>query len=125
MDDRQHIEGLYRRMYCAMIEKDTVTLDQLHADEFVLTHMTGLRQTKQDYIHAIANGTLNYYSADHERIEVTIDGDRATLLGRSRVLAAVFGGGIHKWPLQLNFTLVKRNGLWHFTGCRASTYHSN
>ena len=118
----QLIESLYKQMYRAMVEKDTVTLNQVHADEFVLTHMTGMRQSKQEYIRAIADGTLNYYEATHEQIDIRINGDRATLTGRSRVSAAVFGGGRHTWRLQLTFHLVKRNGRWLFTDSKASTY---
>lgn len=109
-------------MYKAMTEKDTVTLNALHADEFVLVHMTGMRQSKQQYIQAIADGTLNYYDARHESMEVSIDGNTAVLTGRSRVSAAVFGGGRHTWPLQLRFRLVRRNGTWLLSEARASTY---
>ena len=122
MDEKQQIEALYKQMYRAMVEKDTVTLDEQHADEFVLTHMTGMRQSKQEYIRAIANGTLNYYEATHEQIDIRINGDRATLTGRSRVSAAVFGGGRHTWRLQLTFHLVKRNGKWLFTDSKATIY---
>ena len=121
-NDEQLIEALYKQMYRAMVEKDTVTLNQVHADEFVLTHMTGMRQSKQEYIRAIADGTLNYYEATHEQIDIRINGDRATLTGRSRVSAAVFGGGRHTWRLQLTFHLVKRDGRWLFTDSKASTY---
>ena len=65
MDEKQQIEALYKQMYRAMVEKDTVTLNHVHADEFVLTHMTGMRQSKTQYIRAIADGTLNYYEATH------------------------------------------------------------
>ena len=122
MDSRQQIEQLYQEMYRAMVEKDTATLDRVHADEFVLVHMTGMRQTKREYINAIVDGTLNYYSSTHEQMDITIDGDRATLVGRSRVTAAVYGGGRNTWRLQLRFQLVKRNGRWVFTEARASTY---
>ena len=37
-------------MYEAMVEKDTATLNSVHADDFVLTHMTGMLQSKQVYI---------------------------------------------------------------------------
>ncbi len=57
--DERQIETLYREMYEAMVAKDTVTLNRVHADDFVLTHMTGMHQSKQEYIKAIANGTLN------------------------------------------------------------------
>ena len=122
MDDKQQIEALYKQMYWAMIAKDTATLNLVHADEFVLTHMTGMRQPKQVYIQSIANGTLSYYSAEHEQMDIKVDGNRATLTGRSRVNAAVFGGGRHTWQLQLRFQLVKRDGRWLFTAASASTY---
>ena len=122
MDDKQQIIALYHQMYEAMVEKDTATLDRIHAPEFVLIHMTGMRQSKQAYIRAIADGTLNYYSAEHEQMDMTVNNDRATLQGRSRVSAAVFGGGKHTWKLQLTFQLVKRDGQWLFTQSKASTY---
>ncbi len=122
MDDKQQIGQLYQQMYRAMVEKDIATLDSLHAPEFVLIHMTGMRQSKQQYLEAIADGTLNYYRATHEQMDIHIDGDRATLTGRSRVTAAVFGGGRHTWPLQLTFHLVKRDNRWLLTSSQASTY---
>jgi len=122
MTDKELIEALYREMYEAMVRKDTVTLNRVHADDFVLTHMTGMHQSKQEYIKAIAHGTLNYYSAEHEQMDIKIDGNHATLTGRSQVNAAVFGGGRHTWRLQLYFNLVKEDGKWRFTAARASTY---
>ena len=121
-EDESQIKQLYREMYQAMVEKDSATLDRVHADEFMLVHMTGMRQTKREYIRAIMDGTLNYYSATHEQMDIVLDGDRATLTGRSRVTAAVFGGGRGTWRLHLRFQLVKRDGRWQFTEARASTY---
>ena len=122
MDDKEQIIALYNQMYQAMVEKDTATLNRIHAPEFVLIHMTGMRQSKQEYIRAIAGGTLNYYSAEHEQMDVSVKDEQATLQGRSRVSAAVFGGGRHAWQLQLTFKLVKRDGRWLFTESKASTY---
>ena len=121
-NDRQQIEQLYERMYRAMIEKDTVALRPMFADDFYLVHMTGTRQDRSQYLEAIADGTLNYYSCQTEQLEVAIEGDRATLTGRSRVLAAVYGGGKHTWRLQLTFKLRKQDGRWQFTYSTASTY---
>ena len=44
--DKEQIETLYRDMYEAMVAKDTVVLNRVQ------------------YIKAITNGTLNYFSAD-------------------------------------------------------------
>ena len=68
------------------------------------------------------DSTLNYYSATHEDMQVKVNVDTAVLTGRSRVNAAVFGGGKHTWRLQLRFQLVKNNGEWCFAMASASTY---
>ena len=122
MSDKEQIETLYREMYEAMVRKDTATLNRVHADDFVLTHMTGMHQSKQVYIKSIANGTLNYYSAEHEQMDIKVEGNHATLIGRSRVNAAVFGGGRHTWRLQLSFQLVKKDDHWLFLSAIALTY---
>jgi len=98
-DDTLQIEQLYKRMCQAMIDKDTAALNAMHADNFVLEHMTGMQQTKQQYI-----------------------GPLPALTGRSRVTAAVFGGGRHTWRLRLQFTLLRQDGQWLFTHSKASTY---
>ena len=65
---------------------------------------------------------LSVISADHDSIEVRIDGDEAVMIGKSRVLAAVYGGGKHGWRLQGDFTLKNENGNWKLTSSKASTY---
>ena len=122
MTDKEQIIALYKEMYRAMVNKDRAELERVHDDSFVLVHMTGMRQSKQEYINAIMNGTLNYYSAEHEDMQAEIKGDSAVLVGRSRVTAAVFGGGKHTWRLQLRFQLVKNNGEWRFALASASNY---
>lgn len=121
-DDRQTIEQIYRDMCQAMIDKDTATLNRIHADNYVLIHMTGMKQNKQQYLQAIADGTLNYYNAEHDKIDITVEGDKARLTGCSRVTAAVFGGGRHTWKLRLQFSLERINGQWQLTHSQASTY---
>ena len=122
MTDKEQIIGLYKEMYTAMINKDRAVLERVHDDSFVLIHMTGMRQPKEVYINSIMDGTLNYYSATHEEMQVEVKGDTAVLTGRSRVNAAVFGGGKHTWRLQLRFQLAKKNAEWKFTLASASTY---
>ena len=121
-DDKLQLAALYERMYKAMIAKDSIVLDEVHADDFVLVHMTGMRQSKAVYIRAIMDGTLNYYSAVTEGLDITVNGDKAVIDGYSRVEAAVFGGGRHTWPLSLQFEARRENGTWRFTRSQASTY---
>ena len=120
--DKEQIIHLYKKMYTAMVNKDRAELERVHDDSFVLVHITGMRQPKEVYISSIMDGTLNYYSASHENMQVEVNGDTAVLIGKSRVTAAVFGGGKHTWRLQLRFQLVKKNGEWRFALASASTY---
>ena len=70
------------------------------------------------------DSTLNYYTAEHESIDVTIaaDGTTARILGRSRICAAVFGGGRHTWRLQQTLKARKTGDTWLLVESRASTY---
>ena len=122
MIDKEQIIQLYKEMYTAMVNKDRAELERVHDDSFVLVHMTGMRQPKEVYISSIMDGTLNYYSAEHEDMQVKVKDNTAVLVGRSRVTAAVFGGGKHTWRLQLRFQLVKKNSEWRFALASASTY---
>ena len=122
MSDREQIEELYRTYWQCMIGKDISGMDLLMADDYELRHMTGLRQPKQVFFRSLASGELNYYSAKHDEITVQVSGDTATMIGRSQVVAAVYGGGKNTWKLQGDFTLRKENGVWKLTSSRASTY---
>ncbi|MCM1327176.1 MAG: nuclear transport factor 2 family protein [Lachnoclostridium sp.] len=122
MDDKEKIEDCYRRMYRGMIDKDRGLLSEVLGRSFVLVHMTGMRQHKEEFIRAVENGTLNYFSADHQHMETEIQGDRAKLTGQSVVSAAVFGGGRNTWRLQLKVTLVRDTGTWRITEAKASAY---
>ena len=122
MNDKQQIARLYEDILRYMITKDTVSLGALLSDDSVLVHMTGYRQSKGEYLREIATGVLNYYSAQTDSIEVTVDGDKARLIGRSRVNAAVYGGGRHTWPLQMDSRLERIDGQWKIVWTKASTY---
>ena len=112
----------YIRMYEGMIAKDETVLRDVLDDSFVLVHMTGMRQSREEFINAVLDGTLNYYFAEHESMPVEINGDTAVLTGQSYVAAAVFGGGRSNWRLQQKCSLKKIDGLWNITRSVASTY---
>lgn len=109
-------------MYRAMIAKNATALDEVLDDSFVLVHMTGMRQDKATFIGAVADGTLNYYTCQDDDIHVDVSDGAATLTGKSRVNAAVFGGGRHTWRLEQDMRLTKRDDVWRISFSRATTY---
>ena len=122
MNDKGLIENCYRQMYRGMVEKDCSILSEVLDDSFVLVHMTGMRQAKEVFIRAVEDGTLNYFSADHQQISVDVYGNTAEMTGQSVVRAAVFGGGQHTWRLQLRMKLEQVADTWKITEAKASTY---
>ena len=122
MNEKEIIAECYKEMYRGMIDKDRSLLSRVLDESFVLVHMTGMRQSKEAFIRAVEDGTLNYFSAGHQSIDVSIEGESASLVGKSLVNAAVFGGGRHTWRLQLKLKLVKKSDDWKITEAKASVY---
>ena len=124
MTDEELCAQVYRDLCDASMRKDAVGMAAVLADDYALVHMTGMRQSKRAYIEAVCDGTLNYYSTEHDSIDVKVasDGEHASICGRSRVNAAVFGGGRHTWHIQQDVTAIKRDGVWKLVESRASTY---
>lgn len=122
MADKEKVENCYRQMYFGMVDKDRKILSKVLDDTFVLVHMTGMWQSKTAFIQAVEDGTLNYYSVNHQWIDVEPHGEKAELTGQSVVSAAVFGGGQHTWRLQLKLKLIQKDEEWKIIEARASTY---
>ena len=122
MTDEKQIQELYRNYWTGMIQKDDQKLRDLMAEDYYLEHMTGVRQSREEFLAGLLSGTFNYYSADHDAIEVKVEADSAEMIGKSLVTAAVYGGAKKRWRLQGDFTLRKEDGIWKLTSSRASTY---
>ena len=122
MTDADRCRDAYRVMCRAMIDKDADALRAVLDDGFVLVHMTGLRQSRNEFIRAVTDGTLNYFSCYDDALDVEVHGDTATLTGKSRVEAAVFGGGKHTWRLRQRMTLARCGEIWKITMSTAGTY---
>ena len=122
MDESGLVKEAYSRMCDAMIRKDMAMLADVLDESFTLIHMTGMRQSKQEFIRAVMNGTLNYYSAKHESMDAAVMEDYAVLDGKTMVSAAVFGGGRHTWRLRQVCRMKKREDGWKITESTASTF---
>ena len=122
MTDEALIKELYRKYWDGMIRKDADALREMMSEDYYLMHMTGVKQSRETFLRGLLGGTFKYYSAEHDSIEVRVKGDAAEMTGKSKVLAAVYGGGKHSWRLAGDFTLRKENGSWKLTSSMASTY---
>ena len=121
-DEYEVIREMYREYWRCMIKKDLAGLRSMMADDYYLIHMTGVKQSAETFLSGLSDETFNYYSAEHDSIEVSLNRNQATLTGRSRVIAAVYGGRKNSWKLQGEFILRKADGVWKFSCSKASTY---
>ncbi len=119
---KEVLEQQYSEMWKYMTSKNIEQLAALMSEDFTLTHMTGKKQIKAEYLTDIKNGELNYYNAKMTNLTININGNKAEMVGESEVEAAVYGGNRRTWPLRLSFTLEKINNSWIQTSCVASMY---
>ena len=122
MNDIESIKELYCTYWNYMIEKNADGLRSIMSEDYYLLHMTGVKQSAEVFLKGLLDGTFNYYSAKHDEINVHVDGNKASMIGKSRVIAAVYGGGKNSWRLQGDFSLRMEDGQWKLTASRVSTY---
>ena len=122
MEDEEIIKELYIKLCNASIEKDINTLTKILADDYVLIHMTGKRQSKKDYINSVLNGELKYYESIHESIRVNINNNEAILTGKTKTLASPFGLSKTWWNLRQDILLKKEKDNWIIKQSQASSY---
>ena len=98
MSDKELVRKLYIDLCEASINKDLIKLDEILSDDYVLVHMTGMKQTKEDYLDSVKSGELSYFESKHESIDV--NGDDATIIGKTKTLASPFGTSKSWWNLK-------------------------
>ncbi len=122
MSDKELLRKLYIDLCDASINKDLDKLNEILSDDYILVHMTGMKQSKEDYIESVKSGELAYYESNHESIEVNINGEEATIIGKTKTLASPFGSSKSWWNLRQDLKAKKINGKWMLTFSKASSY---
>jgi len=122
MEDEEIIKELYIKLCDASIKKDKNTLLDILSDDYILVHMTGMHQSREQYIDSVLSGKLKYFESKHESIEVNINEDTATIIGKTKTLASPFGMSKSWWRLRQDLEVKKINNEWKLTKSKASTY---
>ena len=92
---------LYRQaQYCqAMTEADIDQLREIISEDMVFTHMSGLKQTREEYFADIASGRLKYFTIGIANPRIHIDGDTAEISFTSILNANAYGArGTYRMP---------------------------
>ena len=98
--------------YCqAMTDADIDTMREIVSEDMVFTHMSGRRQTRDEYFADIADGHLDYYTIGIEKPVIEIDGDQASITFTS-VLNANAYGAVGTCRMKGTHHSVRADGNW-------------
>lgn len=109
--DEMDVLAAYEKMQQAMIDKDIATMRALTAVDKTFTHMSGKKQTREQFFGVIMDGTLNYFRSDIHSPRITVDGDRANLKASVTLKAKVYGMS-GSWTLSTDTNFRKISGEW-------------
>ena len=110
-EEQKAVLASYERFQQAMIDKDVETLYSLVTADKTFTHMSGKKQTREEFFGEIRNGVLNYYRYQIRSPIVTVNGDTATLTASTTLTAKVYGIS-GSWTLPAGARFIKQNGNW-------------
>ncbi|RAP49040.1 MAG: hypothetical protein BZ138_08385 [Methanosphaera sp. rholeuAM270] len=102
----------FKEFQQALIEKDEKTLNEIMEDDYILTHMSGKTQTKNEFIEEIINGTLNYYNSTIIEPEISfINENLARIIALVKLDAKVYGIK-GTWTLNTDIAMKKVDKQW-------------
>ena len=78
--------------YCqAMTDADIDVMRQIVSEDMTFTHMSGLKQTREEYFADIADGSLTYFTIGIENPKITVNGQNAQITFTSVLNANAYG----------------------------------
>ncbi len=111
-EDEGVLESFVEFQY-AIIEKDSKKLNDILEDNYVLTHMSGKMQTKQEFIDEIMDGTLNYYESIITNPIIRMSDEHNAEMKSDVTLDAKVYGIRGRWTFHSEHVMVKINEKWH------------
>ncbi len=108
---KEQVLEAYKTFQQAMIDKDIKKLYSLVTEDVTFTHMSGKKQTKEEFFEEIENGTLNYFKYDIENPVIKIYDKYANLKSVTTLTAKVYGMS-GKWNLNTDAWFVKTQNGW-------------
>lgn len=119
--EEKDVAQVVRSETTAMINQDVDTLKKLIAPNANFYHITGAKQSRDEWLRQIKIGRMHYFGSTEELFQVSMKGDHAEVISRNQLDARIYGFR-NTWPLQSRTQLQKVNGQWLITESRASMY---
>ncbi|WP_391560615.1 nuclear transport factor 2 family protein [Robertmurraya sp.] len=119
-DDQQKILEIYKQIDNAMVKKDTETLDTILDNNYVLVHMTGYQQSKEEWLEQIESEEMKYFKTMPQKTTITIDGNTAILICKTKIDARIYGFR-NTWSMKIEMHFEKRGDNWYPVNGSASS----
>lgn len=109
--EEKEVYSAYEAINNAMIKKDRATMERYFDENLTFTHMSGKKQTREEFIGEIMDGTLNYFKVDTKNYSIIVDGNTAHMKVTHTLTAKVYGIS-GSWTMSGENTYKKRNEIW-------------
>lgn len=110
--------------HTAMVKADIRLLDQLLDESFVLTHITGYRQPKHEWLDVIRSSDFDYHGISflNGKPKATILNNlwQGSIKGIGKFDATIHGMK-NPWMLEFSIKLEKKNNIWKFVSAKYNT----
>lgn len=110
-EEQKEVLAVFEKMQQAMVDKDIDTMYAIVSEDKTFTHMSGKKQTKEEYFGEIEDGTLNYYAYTIHDPKISINNDRASLKADVTLKAKVYGMS-GTWTLSVHQNFKKQDTGW-------------
>jgi hypothetical protein len=115
------IRANYAAQRGAMVDGDADALGALLADGFSLTHMTGYRQPKAEWLADVRTGGMTHHAMEDVEVSIDVSGGSPVLTARTRTEATIWGNR-GTLPLQLRIRFTFDGTAWLAENAVASVW---
>ena len=109
--EEKEVYAAYEAINTAMIAKDRTAMERYFDEKLTFTHMSGKKQTREEFIGEIMDGILNYFKVDTKDYSINVNGNMAQMKVTHTLTAKVYGIG-GSWTMSGENTYRKRGGIW-------------
>lgn len=105
------ILSIFQQIHHAMVQKDTSALGKILDNNYTLTHITGYKQSKQEWLDQIQDEQMRYFDIQLGTPTITSDGNTATIHCDTDIDARIYGMR-NLWRLHMEMHFEQREKIW-------------
>lgn len=109
---KMEIEQFLDDWNAAMTAADTTKFGAMIDDAIILRHISGMTQTKGEWLEEVASGSMTYHNIEKRDVKMVLNDDGSVVVSFTSVITATIWGSHGTWTLNGSMRLEKRGGHW-------------